>query len=95
MDFYGFVVTFFLSLGYFEDISKIMVQRFCFRCKSSEGKVRIGEPQKNADLLGNSPHSLTASYQNDPQKMTWCFVTSNYEETLGKVVKMLFCLTLF
>lgn len=59
----GFVETFFSSLSYFEVIFKIIVQRSCFRCKSSEGKLGIGEPPKNTNLLGNSPDSWRALLQ--------------------------------
>lgn len=63
MDFSGFVETFFTYLSYFEDISKIIMQQSCFRCKSSEGRIGIGEPEENANLLGDSPDSLTAILQ--------------------------------
>lgn len=54
---------FFAYLSYLVDISKIVAQRSCFRCKSSEGWIGIEEPQENANLLGNSLDSLTAILQ--------------------------------
>lgn len=58
-----FCCDFFSPLCYFENISKLKASRPCLRCKSPWGKLRIGELQKNANLLGSSPASLTACFR--------------------------------
>lgn len=63
MDFSDCVENFVFSLSFFEEISKTMVQRSCFRCKSSEGKLGIEELQRNFNLLDNFPDSLTVLLQ--------------------------------
>lgn len=58
-----FSLWLFSSLCYFRNISKLVAQRSCLRCKSSERKLRIGElgeKKKKSQLLGSSPNSLTA-----------------------------------